>query len=273
MIAARRLIRQYPSTVFFITAFAFAWAFWVPTILLQISAMPGAILIIIGSFAPSIAGIALTALLDGRTGLKMLFRRAVQWKVPVIWYGVALFAPALIILAAIGLNIFLGGQAPEFIRLYQYGYLFPAVFLQVLLLGGPLQEEFGWRGYALPKLQNNHSAIFASAVIGILWGLWHIPLFWIPYSNQFGLPLTGYLLYHIPLALLFTWISNNSAGSLLLALLFHTAFNVTVWFLPITPQAIGDLCVFYLAVGLLWMAAAGIVIVYGPKYLSRHVQR
>jgi membrane protease YdiL (CAAX protease family) len=235
--------------------------------------MPGAIFIIIGSFAPSIAGIAFTTFIDGREGIKKLFRRAIHWKVPVIWYIVALFATALIIFTAIGLNIILGGQIPEFTRLFQYGYLFPAIFLQVLLLGGPLQEEFGWRGYALPKLQDNHNAIFASAVIGILWGLWHLPLFWITYSNQFGFPLAGYLLYHIPFALLFTWISNNTNASLLLALLFHAAFNVTVWFLPILPQANGDSRVFYLAVGLFWITAIGIIIIYGPKYLSRQVQR
>jgi CAAX protease family protein len=226
-------------------------------------------LIIIGAFAPSLAGIALTGIADGRVGLRELFRRVGQWHSSIAWYVAALFTVALILLTAIGLNLLLGGKPPEFTRLSQHWFLLPAVFLQVLLLGGPLQEELGWRGYALPRLQNGHNAVFASAVIGILWGLWHLPLFWIPYSNQFGLPVAGYLLYHIPLALLFTWISNNTKGSLLLALLFHASVNTTVWFLPVTPQTAGGSRVFYLAVGLLWIIAAVIVAIYGPKHLSR----
>ena len=96
------------------------------------------------------------------------------WRVSIFWYLFSFLVPAVIVLLAIGLHILLGGAVPEFGDPAQW-YLVIPVFLYVLFFS-VLGEEIGWRGYALPELQANHSALTASLIIGVIWGLWHVPL-------------------------------------------------------------------------------------------------
>ena len=249
--------------------FAISWGFWVPTALFKLPIVPGYFLVLFGAFAPSISGVAVIALAEGKVGLRELLRRVSRWRVGVGWYFVVLFLMAIVVLAAILVDFVFGVTIPSFALLGKSWFLLPAVFLQVFLIGGPLQEELGWRGCALPRLQKTRGALVASLIVGLFWALWHLPLFWIPGSSQYGLPMAGYLLHFFPLAILFTWVYNNTDGSVLMTMLFHTAFNVTTYILPVTPQAVGNPLVFYSAVGLLWIVAAVVVVIFGPSCLSR----
>jgi membrane protease YdiL (CAAX protease family) len=124
-------------------------------------------------------------------------------------------------------------------------------------------EEIGWRGYALPRLQAIQSALGASLILGLLWGLWHLPLYLTrghPLSETF---FGWYLLDIVADAILFTWVYNNTRGSLLLALLFHTSIAVTGLFL--TPAETTPL----LGIALKWAVVAIVVATAGPAYLSR----
>jgi membrane protease YdiL (CAAX protease family) len=104
------------------------------------------------------------------------------------------------------------------------------MFPQVLIFGGALFEEGGWRGFALPRLQRLHGPFVGTLILGILWACWHLPLFWI---MAWGTPPTIlnmvlFILIGIFMAIVFTWVFNNTKGSLLLAILLHTSFDVLV---------------------------------------------
>jgi hypothetical protein len=107
----------------------------------------------------------------------------------------------------------------------------PFVFLQQVTIGSAMGEELGWRGYALPQLQARYSALYASIILGLLWGIWHLPLYWTA-GNARTTMSVGWLLAGLVLeAILYTWVFNHTKGSLLLALLFHASTAVTSLFL------------------------------------------
>ncbi len=140
----------------------------------------------------------------------------------------------------------------------------------ILLTAGPLQEEFGWRGYALPRLQRRLNALVSSLVLGALWWLWHLPLVFIPGKFMVSTPLLfGVLLVEMVLVtVLFTWIYNNTGGSILAAMLFHTSINWSIWVMLPTMQM--NLSVLGFTITLLAIAVAVVLGVWGPDRLCRH---
>jgi len=179
-------------------------------------------------FGPSLAGVILIATTSVKSGLHDLGKRALRWRVGLLWWAVALFVSGLILLVALGVDRALGGQLPSFAFLRQAWYLAPIFFL-LTIVGGPLGEEFGWRGFALPHLQRRWSPVVASIIIGTVWGLWHLPLFFQPGSLHFQLGiqlLPLFVMGEIVLAILITWVYNNTGGSLLVGgIILHNADN------------------------------------------------
>ena len=163
--------------MFFALAFAWSWFCWLLSSVIR-PQLPtvGMLLFIAGSFGPSIAAIAVVRYVGGQDGLHCWLRRSLQWRVGWRWLALSFFLPLAVMgLAAAG-HITLGGMiAPS----PASGHVLLAVvnFGLVLLLGGPLGEEFGWRGYALPVLQERYSWRVASLVLGMAWSAWHLPLF------------------------------------------------------------------------------------------------
>ncbi len=180
-------------------------------------------------FGPSIAGVIIIALTKGKEGLEDLTQRALRWRVGFRWWGVALFFTGFIGLIAVLLNTFLGGEFPSFRFIREEWHLIP-VFFFITLVGGPLGEEFGWRGFALPNLQKTKGAISASVIIGVIWALWHLPFFFQEGSihHQMGfrfLPL--YILGEIVLSIIMTWVYNKTGNSLLVGgIILHNADNL-----------------------------------------------
>ncbi|MFB0537313.1 MAG: type II CAAX prenyl endopeptidase Rce1 family protein, partial [Anaerolineae bacterium] len=139
-----------------------------------------------------------------------------------------LFGPAILVLAAIGLDFMLGGATPDFNnvdarRIFgtstNLWYFVVPFFLVDVLTNG---EEIGWRGYVLPRLQARFSALVSSLILGVVWGLWHLPRFWVAGDTESFALAT---LHNIAMAVLFTWVYNNTNGSLLMVTLFHAAIN------------------------------------------------
>lgn len=138
----------------------------------------------------------------------------------------------------------------------------PFFFFQQMLFGSSMGEEPGWRGYALPRLQPQENRLRASLVLGTLWGLWHLPL-WLTRGNSAQETYIGWhFLELLATSVLFTWVYNNTQGSLLLALLFHASIGVTALFLSSAEfhPLIG--------VALVWGMVVLVVGIFWPKRLA-----
>lgn len=108
----------------------------------------------------------------------------------------------------------------------------------VLLLGGSLDEKFRWRGYALPTLQACMGWRKASLCLGVVWGAWHLPLFFIAGTAQTHIPLALFLLSVVAMSVLLAWLVNHAGGSVIVAVLFHTAINFWPAVVPVLPTAL-----------------------------------
>ena len=265
---------------FFLLAFGFSWAVWVPTNLasrdLLTFPLPLEYAGLLGAFGPAVAALVTAGIFDGGRGLRALLGRFLVWRVGVRWYAFVLLWPAALSLATTALHVLLGGAAPDFsqppfVRLNPLPpelsapnpfALLPVIFLQQTLVGSSMGEEPGWRGYALPRLQWRWGALPASLLLGTLWGVWHLPL-WLTRGHAAGETFVGWVMLDlVAQAILFTWVYNHTRGSLLLALLFHTAMAVTDAFLSAAASPLLELA-------FSWGAALLVVAASGPARLSR----
>jgi membrane protease YdiL (CAAX protease family) len=266
---------------YFMLAFAFTWALWVPAVLEArglISPLPVPATFF-GAFGPLLAAVVVTIQESGRAGLRSLLSRVARWRVAPVWYGIAILGPLLITLGATALHVLLGGQPPSLGLLI--GAL-PTLLIVVvyMMLTVALGEEVGWRGYALPALQARYSALLASLLLGVLWTLWHLPVFFNPDTFYSNLPFVLFLAYLVPFAMLITWMFNSTGGSVLMAMFFHAVLNSSgePWKtipeysvkLLATAEAFAQNVHFNLmATIVLWVAAAAVVLIYGSRNLSR----
>ncbi len=261
-------MKKNPIPSFFVLTFVVAWSIWLPVGFLTpkyflLSVIPGA-------WAPSIVSCYLTWLIDGKDGLRQFLRRVVRWRVGVQWYLVVLFGIAVIAFAAQGLNIWLFDGDPIIFNLPagipEDGLLvaLPVIFFVNIFLGGPLAEDIGWRGYALPKMREKMSAFTASVFIGCVWVLWHLPFFWIPEGRVAigGVPFAWFALMTTAWSVLFAWVYVNTE-SILMPVLFHAAVNTTLGTLGILGQTGSDLMPLILNTLLTWAAVGLIVLVTG----------
>ncbi len=221
--------------VFFTLTYAISWLLWLPGVLRSngYDDLPE-IVGLSGMFAvlgPTIAAFILVGRQSGRAGVSRLLRRALQTGFGKGWWLPTLLLMPVIGLLTAGIFFLLGEQTPDWSAPTLLTALVTAVF--ILLIGGGL-EEFGWRGYALDRMQTGKNALVASLVLGLFWGLWHLPLFFIETSTQYrgAIPLWEFVLQIMVLSVLFTWLYNNTQGSLLVAILFHTIGNTTAALLP-----------------------------------------
>lgn len=220
--------------------------------------IPEAVAIFVG-YGFVAASITATAIISGKEGVVSLLRRFLIWRVGLAWYGIALFLPLLLTFAGIGIQSLISGRAPDFGQVFAsqiFGtdlnlfYLVIPFFLFDALANG---EEIGWRGYILPRLQARHNALVASLVVGLVWGLWHWPKFLVAGSDTV---IWLYIIDTMAKAILYTWIFNNTRGSLLIVTLFHAAGNTAGVFLPIQSGAFPITAVNWLA-ALTIIAATG----------------
>jgi uncharacterized protein len=216
------------------------------------------------------AALIMTGIVSGKAGIAALLRRILIWRVGLPWYGVVLFGFAALDLAAIGIHVLLGGALPDFAKPFGRQLVGPSLNLWAAALGFMLYqvlangEEIGWRGYALPRLQARYSALVASLIIGVIWAVWHVPKF-LTAGDAHDYSFWFFALQILAEAIVFTWIYNNTRGSLLMVLLFHAALNTADVFVPIIPSAIGDSRPMLIAMGLRCVAALVVVIVAGPN--------
>jgi hypothetical protein len=256
---ARGELRDY-----ILLSFLFSWIVTVPlaashTGLLAV-ALPRS-LSFLASFGPSLAAVTITYRDGGVSRVRRLLTGLFRWRVNLVWYAVTLFGPATAGAAAILLEAWLrGGPAISMVEGVWPGIL--PVFLLVLLLGGPLGEETGWRGYALPRLLKRHDPTVSSLLIGVAWWAWHLPLFWVEGSPQSELPLLGFMAQILGTSIIYTWIYRGTGGSVLLPMLFHASGNTAAGFMPFLPleQTGGSTTAFRLFLLIIWAAASAITL-------------
>ena len=233
------MIKHYPLASFITITFLFSWLLWLPQALYSQgfttwhNPLWG-----FGSFGPSLAGVIIIYLLKGKSGLKELWQRIILWKVSFKWYLFIFLFPFTAITAALLIFRASGGEIPAINYAENILIFLPTLFL-VLVLGGPLNEELGWRGFMLPHLLNNSNALQASLALGITWAAWHLPLFWISGASQEGIPVLWVLVQITALSFIFTWLHHRTGASLLIALLFHAVLNASGAILPLLPAQMG----------------------------------
>ena len=244
------IIKRYPLAAFFVLAYAFAWSL---VLLTRVSMVFG----FLALFGPAAAAMFVTACTDGRAGVGNLFRALAIWRVGLGWYVVALALPALLSLAAAGVSLVFG--APPDIHFSELSPLTAILF--ILVIG----EELGWRGYALPRLQARYGGLGASLILGMLWAAWHLPNQFIPGLEFYGYGFPAFALYVVPMTVLFTWLANQTHGSVLLAWLFHGAINTLIF----VNSAVDIVQRWWLSAAVYGVAAVLVVLVLGTHLTRR----
>jgi uncharacterized protein len=177
---------------------------------------------------PTLSAFVVTGATEVKEGVRRLLRRILLWRVSLRWYAFALLIiPAVVLLSAAvmpgALAAFDATAVPsELIKYVLLGFV-------VLFVGGPIFEEIGWRGFALPRLQPLYGPLAGTLVLGILWGLWHLPLFLIPSwdtPHDSPLDVALFVVLAVSMAVVFTWVFNNARGSVLLAILAHGSLSM-----------------------------------------------
>jgi membrane protease YdiL (CAAX protease family) len=244
---------------FFLLTFVLSWSCFGTLAILAHGAPLGVVgygLLLLGTFAPAIVAVWLTYLAEGRTGVTSLLGRILRWQVGARWYvfAVALF-PAIKLGVALAHRAFAGAWP-------RFGNESPAIILIAIIFSTPVQagEEVGWRGYALPRMAARLGFGPASIILGAIWGLWHLPLFFVP-GEDYGQPFFVFAMGTTALSVALAWLYANTKGSLLLTMLMHSAVNQTVGVVPDrlaepgSPFSLHAPIPFYLTVGFLWIAA------------------
>lgn len=261
-------LRDRPTQAFFLLTFGLAWAIWIPVGLLAPEQLP--LLALPGAWSPTVAAVILTAAREGRPGLRSLWRRVWRLRQGLGWYLASVFGIAVLAGLALLLNRLLGGTTPELalpegIPPEAWPVAVPLLFLSNLVVGGPIAEEPGWRGYALPLMRRSTSALRASLVIGLAWGLWHLPFFLFVEGSSVvgGLALPWFVLLTLAWSVLFSWVYLNT-DSIFMAMLCHASVNTTLGTLGVLGPGSGGTLV-ACNVALTWLAAGVVVLRWSPE--------
>jgi membrane protease YdiL (CAAX protease family) len=219
----KRTIVNYPLISFFVMALLFSWIAVMPLILNPV--LPVEPFQILGALAgPTLSAVIVIAAVEGRAGLGSFFRRYLQWRAGIVWWLIVLFG-ILIALTVVAAIILGPSVLIEFIN--NLGLILPT-YLITLVMGvilGPLWEEPGWRGFALPRLQAQNGPIFGSVILGVIWAVWHLPGY---VGGWMTSVFPALLVYCIGFSILATWIYNHTGGSILLMILLHSSSNAAI---------------------------------------------
>jgi len=193
------------------------------------------VFLILCSILATLSAVVITRIFSRTEGVRDLMGSLGQWRVKPVWYLFALGVwPVLVILSSVIDLLYSGQSFSTYISGIESIQPLSAVilFFTILLIGGPLQEEPGWRGFALPKLQFLFNPIVVSIILGFFWQLWHIPLYFTGFSPFDMTDIIARFVWFLPGVLIITWLYNRSGGSLLILVLFHASIDAFPQILP-----------------------------------------
>lgn len=220
----------------------------------------------LNAFSPTISALILAWVIGGGNEVKRLLSGFTRWNVGLRWY----FAAAFLVLGPLAFALVYGALGNPVPGL-QPGWTLPLIVGQLIfqLFSGPLAEEAGWRGFALPRLQEKYNALVSSLILGVIWCCWHIPLFFLPGASQQSIPFPIYLMLVVTLGVYFTWLYNNTHGSLIITVLAHFCFNLSGGFIAGILGLLPAMILNMAAGSMLVLVVIGIVIAFGPRTLSK----
>jgi membrane protease YdiL (CAAX protease family) len=228
----------------------------------------------LGVLGPAVAALFLLVRARGRAGLGVLVRDATARHFSARWWvAVLALPPALLGTMYAGYRL-VGGPhtTTRTVAAFSEAGSSAVVAVPVLILvtvALAYGEEAGWRGYLLPRLQARWSALTASLLVGIVWFLWHVPLLFLPGDQNGAMPLPLMAAFILASAVVYTWLYNNTAGSVLAVTLLHGGLNVWGQFIAVHPAETGYPLAGAVMVGVVTVVAAVLVVVYGARTLAR----
>ena len=236
------IIRAHPLAAFFALAYAVSWG--ILLVLYGAMRAPATSVIFVQTLGPTIAARIVLTAIGGDPAYRAMRRGGRMWRVGLRWYAIAILGLPAVCLGAVAV---LPGGA-DALRAAAPGAM-AATFAFYLVLGffsGPLFEEPGWRGFALPRLELAHGPLVGTLILGVLWGAWHLPQFLVPeWAAQNGGSdlgtIAAFLLLVLTLSPLLTWVYNRT-GSLWMAMVTHAGINASLSIVPATsvaPMAVG----------------------------------
>jgi membrane protease YdiL (CAAX protease family) len=268
-------VRSFPASakpwLYFGLTLAWSWACFIPATLLgrSVTEPPVLVLFVLGSLGPALAALVLLYTLEAPEARRDYWKRLVDVRrIGTAWWVLLLLPLVCAGLGALSYWLEWKSLPMEAAARRLASPLALAGSALFFLLFGPLPEEMGWRGYALDRLQNRWSALAASGIIGVVWAVWHLPMFFVKGTYQHSLGVGTprfyfFLLALLPESVLLAWIYASTNRSTLAAVLFHfmTSFTGEVLQLPGEAEA--------------WrgrwtvLAAAVVVFLYGARTLRR----
>lgn len=222
-------IRSHALLVYFVLVFAITWGIGgigllAPHALRRLSGSSALMnpLFYAAVYAPSVSSVLLTALSGGGPALRELFKRLLPWRAGVAWY--------LMVLAGYPVAGLLAGQAAGLFgeaqgRMPNWAHFYAALLPALVVDPGPLGEELGWRGFALPRLLKRWNPLTASLILGLIWGVWHLPAFFIAGLPQTHMAMPFFLLNTISISVVDTALFLRTRGNLVLPILVHLITN------------------------------------------------
>ncbi|KTG30253.1 CPBP family intramembrane glutamic endopeptidase [Haloferax profundi] len=278
MSSIRRRITTHPIVAFFVLSFAITWAIDAPVLLFELPpswATWG--LFTLGALGPFVA--AAVVLWAGGESIRAWFVPRLRWRLSLRWYAAVLVLP--LVFVALGTVMYGLLGYPIDLGVLEMGaafYLTLPLFIVFEAIVGGGKEELGWRGFALPRLQARYGAVQSGLLIGVLWALWHLPLFFTTSAPHGTWPLGQQVLWGVSMvgfSLVLTWLYNET-GSAWLAMLGHGAMNILSGLVPIDAAVVGTpiydevrvaaIGTFAVAV---WVVALVLVATRGMDHLSR----
>ena len=259
--SVRGWIERHDVVLFFVLAYLLSWSIW-PLMLLNAESSP------MVPFGPLLAALMLTAVVSGWRGIVALVKPLGRWRVHPAWYLIALLGPFLVTGLSGVAAVLMGAPSPGWGVYSDWLGLATTIVATMLIVG--LFEEPGWRGYALPRMQRSHSALWAALVLGVVWTLWHLPEMLGDPGERDPIP---YILSVVAQSVLLAWIYNSTGGSLLLVILCHAAVNTAAKFLLPEFDGISRLIAWWSYAAFFVLAAGVVVGVAGAERLTTSLSR
>jgi membrane protease YdiL (CAAX protease family) len=283
MTIIRAFIERHPLLSYFALTFAISWGGFV--LVVGPGGFPGtgsqfdtlATFVVLAMLAgPSVAGLLLTGLVDGKAGLRELLSRLLRWRVGARWYAAALLtAPILAAAVLFALSV----SSPIFTTDAKTSLVLTSVVAG--LIGG-FFEELGWTGFAVPRMRLRYGVLATGLVVGVLWGAWHLlQILWVGGTYSGGLPLVLFLTLYFfsgvaqltAFRVLMVWVYDRT-GSLLVAMLMHTSLIVGTIFIftPLTT-GVSFLTYTWVLAAALWVAVGAVAVANGGHLLRQSLRR